>query len=402
LFNFAGIKEEDIAKCHEDRVGSLTVTNEQEALSDVGRFIRHNFDVIAKKSDLKDSGLFDKIDGFLKEKDSFQNEKAWLLMKGMLDSWPDAIYFKNRLGELILVNEAHARGMRNKFIDVIGKTDWDLFPPKEAKAMAEDDEWVMSSGKMIIDKLEYITFADGTKHYVSTTKVPRWDENGNVVGLMGITRDVTSRVNLYEMLFATYQGCIFITTKEGKWVDINEEGAKFFGYTGKKEFIDQTSVRDIYYYPGDRQKYMRIMQEHKSVKNYEIKLKKKDGTSIDVQITASARFDQNGKVQGYHGTIRDVTEEMKAQLEWKNKVSDLTKRINSMTSLILKAITNSLKVLCGGLEGETTTAINNMTGKEKEFFPLFILGKSDQEIAALTNCPEETVARHRYEIYKKG
>ena len=99
-------------------------------------------------------------------------------MKDMLDSWPDAIFFKNRSGELILVNEAHAFGMRSKFLDVIGKKDSDLFPEDEAELMQKDDEYVMTTGNPIVDKVEYITFGDGTRHYVSITKVPRRDERG--------------------------------------------------------------------------------------------------------------------------------------------------------------------------------------------------------------------------------
>jgi PAS domain S-box-containing protein len=121
-------------------------------------------------------------------------------MKDMLDSWPDAIFFKNRSGELILVNEAHAKGMRSKFADVIGKKDDDLFPAEQAMAMKKDDEYVMTTGKPILDKVEYITFGDGTHHYVSVTKVPRRDENGNIIGIMGISRDITGSMHQVFLL----------------------------------------------------------------------------------------------------------------------------------------------------------------------------------------------------------
>lgn len=405
LCEFAGIKVDDFVQSDDALPGRFSNIDGENSLSNVRRFIRSNLNVLTSSN--RESKYLSQIlrlnDCVPSDKATYEDERVWLLMKDMLDSWPDAIYFKNREGRLILVNEAYARGVRNKFINWIGLQDSDIYSSQEAAAMMADDEWVMSTGKMIIDKLECITFVcDGTKHYVSTTKVPRWDDKGNVVGLMGITRDVTNRVNLYEMLFATYQGCIFITTKEGKWVDINEEGAKLFGYSGKEEFIARTSVQDIYFNPSERQKYMRAMREAGKVKNYEIRLKKKDGTPIDVQVTAAARYDQSGRIQGYHGTIRDVTEEKIAQMEGKKKINDLTKRLNTITSHILKAITNSLKILCPGQECDAAISINSMTGKEKELFPLFILGKSDQEISELTNCPKETVARYRYDIYKKN
>ncbi|MCA9399972.1 MAG: PAS domain-containing protein, partial [Candidatus Omnitrophica bacterium] len=156
-------------------------------LADIKSVISDNINVISSVSRV-DSYFQDEGERLCKPD---PNEKIWLLMKDMLDSWPDAIFFKNRTGNLILVNEAHAWGMRSKFMDVIGKTDWDLFPSEEASLMVKDDEYVMRTGRPIIDKVEYITFGDGTRHYVSITKVPRRDENGRIIGLMGISRDIT-------------------------------------------------------------------------------------------------------------------------------------------------------------------------------------------------------------------
>src|SRR3989338_6581747 len=108
---------------------------------------------------------------------------------------PDVVYFKDKKGRLILVNEAHALGLGLKPAQVVGKTDFDIFSHDRAARMAEDDQHVMKTGKPIIDKVERATRPDGIDNYVSTTKIPRYDARGRVVGLMGITRDVTKRVH---------------------------------------------------------------------------------------------------------------------------------------------------------------------------------------------------------------
>lgn len=121
------------------------------------------------------------------------------LLQDLMDNIPDVIYFKDRKGRLILVNRAHAKGLGLTPKQVIGKTDFDIFPRERACKMLEDDMRVIKNGKPIIDKVERATRADGIDNYVSTTKVPRYDEKGNIIGLIGITRDITKRMHLEHL-----------------------------------------------------------------------------------------------------------------------------------------------------------------------------------------------------------
>lgn len=116
------------------------------------------------------------------------------LLSDFMDSIPDVIYFKDKTGRLIMVNRAHAKGLGLEPDEVIGKTDFDFFPRERAKKMAEDDAYVLKKKRPIIDKIERATRPDGIDNFVSTTKIPRYDNKGNVIGLMGITRDITRRV----------------------------------------------------------------------------------------------------------------------------------------------------------------------------------------------------------------
>ena len=122
------------------------------------------------------------------------------LLSWLMKYIPDVIYFKDTAGRLILVNEAHAKGLGLKPQEVAGKTDFDIFPKERALAMAKDDRHVMTTGKAIIDKVERSTRPDGVDNYVSTTKIPRYDEKGNIIGLVGITRDITRRMQLERLV----------------------------------------------------------------------------------------------------------------------------------------------------------------------------------------------------------
>ncbi|RJP28060.1 MAG: PAS domain S-box protein [Candidatus Omnitrophota bacterium] len=123
-------------------------------------------------------------------------QNKYELLSDLINHIPDVIYFKDKKGKLLLVNEAHAKGLGLKPKQVIGKTDFDIFPKDRAKKMAEDDKFVIRTGNPIIDKIERATRPDGIDNYVSTTKIPRFDKEGKIIGLMGITRDITHRMQL--------------------------------------------------------------------------------------------------------------------------------------------------------------------------------------------------------------
>jgi len=120
------------------------------------------------------------------------------LLQTLMDNMPDSIYFKDEKNRFIMVNKAKAVRSNVTPEEMIGKTDFDFLPEKEAKNAYEDDEEIMATGKFIINKIETLTGIDGSERWVSVTKVPRFDEEGNIIGTMGISRDVTEWKKLEE------------------------------------------------------------------------------------------------------------------------------------------------------------------------------------------------------------
>ncbi|KAA0005988.1 MAG: PAS domain S-box protein, partial [Thermoplasmata archaeon] len=121
------------------------------------------------------------------------------LLQTLMDSIPDSIYFKDEQNRFIMVNKAKAARSNVKPEDMIGKTDFDFLPEEEARKAFEDDEEVMRTGKFIINKIEKLTAPDGSERWVSVTKIPRFDAEGNIIGTMGISRDVTEWKKLEEL-----------------------------------------------------------------------------------------------------------------------------------------------------------------------------------------------------------
>ena len=118
------------------------------------------------------------------------------LLATLLENVPDMIYFKDAQSRFIRANHAQARrfGLDDP-AQIIGKTDFDLFREEHAQAAYADEQAIIRSGQPVVAKEEKETFLDGHTLWVSTTKMPLRNQQGQIVGTFGISRDITDRKN---------------------------------------------------------------------------------------------------------------------------------------------------------------------------------------------------------------
>lgn len=114
------------------------------------------------------------------------------LLHALLDSMPDAIYFKDAQSRFLRVNRAQAArfGLEDPAL-VEGRTDANYFSPEHAARALADERQIMSTGTPMIGKEEQEMWPDGRSTWVSTTKVPLRDSQGHIVGTLGMSRDIT-------------------------------------------------------------------------------------------------------------------------------------------------------------------------------------------------------------------
>jgi PAS domain S-box-containing protein len=113
----------------------------------------------------------------------------------------DSIYFKDRASRFLRISTALARrlGLADP-AQAVGKTDFDFFTEEHARPAYEDEQEVMRTGRPVVSKEEKETWADGHTRWVSTTKVPLLGAGGEIVGTMGISRDITATKEAEEAL----------------------------------------------------------------------------------------------------------------------------------------------------------------------------------------------------------
>jgi PAS domain S-box-containing protein len=116
------------------------------------------------------------------------------LLRTVIDNLPDFIFAKDTQSRFILNNRAHAQFVGASFAaDVLGRSDQDFFPPELAEAYLQDDQNVMNSKTQVVDKEEPIVDRAGARRWISTTKVPLKRPDGKIIGLVGLSRDITEK-----------------------------------------------------------------------------------------------------------------------------------------------------------------------------------------------------------------
>lgn len=120
----------------------------------------------------------------------------------------------------------------------------------------------------------------------------------------------------YRTLFESSRDVVYVTTVDGEIVEMNPAGRKLFGYD-RSELLGM-QAQGLYADPADRDRFREAVEEAGgSVKDFEVRLRRRDGEVRDCLLTSTARRGPEGEVVGYQGIIRDVTErkQMEAELE---------------------------------------------------------------------------------------
>jgi len=117
----------------------------------------------------------------------------------------------------------------------------------------------------------------------------------------------------YRTLFEQSRDAIYISSLNGQFIDVNKSMLKIFGYT--KEEMLSLDILDLYISPADREKFQKEIKKKGSVQDYEIQLRKKDGTIIQCLISSTIWYDKDGSILGYEGAIRDITKRKRVEEE---------------------------------------------------------------------------------------
>jgi PAS domain S-box-containing protein len=271
------------------------------------------------------------------------------LIGSLLDSMTSIIFYKDTRGVYLGGNPAFAALAGRPREQIAGRTDYDLFDHETAEFFRGQDRQMLANLEPRQNE-EWVTYPDGRKVLLSTLKTPYWGPDGRLIGLLGVSNDITERKLAEEALQNAHWRLesIIEATRAGTWEWNVQSGervysaawAEIIGYTPESLAPIRDWAWETLTHPDDRKQAGEIMKRHLSDElpyyDCECRMKHKNGQWVWVSdrgrvITRS----QDGRPLTVLGTMTDITERMKA-------VEDL-RELNTELETLIQGRTHQLE-----------------------------------------------------------
>jgi PAS domain S-box-containing protein len=239
------------------------------------------------------------------------------LLRTIVDNIPDPIYFKDLQGRKTMLNLAEAQLLGTENIaDVVGKTDAEFYTPEILRNTLTEDQEVIRTQKSILNRESCLLTPSGEKKWLIGNKIPQKDADGNVIGIVGISHDITKRkvaeealretADKYQSIFNSFLDLYYRSDIKGTILELSPSAYKLSGYI-PEELIGK-SVELVYADIESRNEMVRLLIQKGSVNDFENLLRHKDGTLVPVSITSHLIKTSDGEPLYIEGTIRDITD----------------------------------------------------------------------------------------------
>ena len=151
-------------------------------------------------------------------------------------------------------------------------------------------------------------------------------------GTIHVVRDTTERhvaEEKYRMLFEQAQEGVFVATLDGKLLDCNDAFVSMLGYTSREELMALDIDGVVYPVAEEREGFRKEIEAHNYVRNFEITVRRKDGTLLTVAESSFATRDSSGHIERYQGFVLDITEKKRSEDEMRRRNRELN-ALNAM------------------------------------------------------------------------
>jgi PAS domain S-box-containing protein len=233
-------------------------------------------------------------------------------MQAVLDGADDAIFLKNRAGQYLLANLACCQAIGSSREQILGHDDRDLFPPETAARIQAHDAVVMEAGETRRFQLS-VKRQTGVMTTYLTTKSPYRDSAGHVIGVIGISRDVTA----YEALITdssylaaivrSSDDAIVSKTLDGVITSWNPGAERIFGFTANEAIGNHITLIIPPERWSEEDEVLARIRRGEGVDHFDTVRIRKDGTLVNISLTVSPVRNEAGVIIGVSKIARDIS-----------------------------------------------------------------------------------------------
>ena len=268
--------------------------------------------------------------------------------KNIFNSIPDIAWLKDKKGRYIAVNQTCSEIAGRKAEDWVGKTDLDIWPKELARKYIAEDRQVIKSGRR--KRIEHqLQNSKGENIWVEVVKTPIYNENGQVIDISGIARDITERkgteeellfkTTLLEAQSETSIDGILVVDSEGKTLLFNKRFGKMWNIPKKilNTKDDEKMLKYALRQLKDHNQFLKkvkYLYAHKNEKSRD-EIQFKDGRVFDRY--SSPLLGENGTYYGRIWYFRDITEHKCTEQELQKAREHLEARVEQRTADFARA-----------------------------------------------------------------
>lgn len=271
-------------------------------------------------------------------------ENALALSQGKLNTMlytiNDLIWLKDPHGIFLACNAAVEKLYGAKESDIVGKTDYDFTDKETADFFREHDKKAIERECPTTNE-EWLTFSDGHRALVETTKTPMFEQSGKLIGVLGIAHDITHRKQMelkaqqYENIVQSSVDAIISKNLNGIITSWNAGAENIFGYRAE-EMIGNPMLA---LFPADladeEQSILKRIQQGEYVDYFETVRIHKSGKNIYVSVAISPIFDHANKIIGASNVARDISDRVQAQ-QHNKRLSQLYQALSEINQAIVR------------------------------------------------------------------
>jgi PAS domain S-box-containing protein len=299
---------------------------------------------------------------------SLQRERS--LLRTLIDNMPDYIYVKDTANRFLIANNALAHRMGAASAeDLVGKTDLDYYPKELASKFIQDEQEIMRSGQPVINREECVQDVSGNTVWHLTTEIPFHDAAGNVLGLVGVGRVITERKDaerelaherrLFQALMDNIPDTIYFQDGACRFMRINKAQANLLGIPDPQDAVGKT---DFDFFPREFAQAcydaeQKLLQSGQPLIDAEQKLTRPDGQVRWLSTTEVPLRDVQGKVMGFVGISRDITDRKLAEIELAN-AKRAAESANRVKSEFLANMSHEIRTPMNGVIGMTELVLD--------------------------------------------